>query len=70
MLSEQAFVRLTRRLTSSFGKVLPAIDDEYAAMYYTHLHIMVVLSAEIESRRKKQPRQECGRPGEPLRSEH
>ncbi|MEV7982935.1 hypothetical protein [Streptomyces sp. NPDC086519] len=49
---EQARVSLTR-LTSSFGKVLPAIDDEYAAKYYTHLHNMVVLSAEIESRRKK-----------------
>ncbi|WP_405901856.1 hypothetical protein OG696_40770 [Streptomyces sp. NBC_00656] len=41
------------RLTSAFGKVLPAIDDEYAAKYYTHLHNMVVLSAEIESQRKK-----------------
>lgn len=50
LLSEQA--RLTR-LTSAFRKVLPAIDDEYAAKYYTHLHNMVVLSAEIESRRKK-----------------
>lgn len=49
LLSEQA--RLTR-LTSAFRKVLPAIDDEYAAKYYTHLHNMVVLSAEIESRRK------------------
>ncbi|MFD8847651.1 hypothetical protein [Streptomyces sp. NPDC059604] len=52
LLSEQARVRLTR-LTSAFGKVLPAIDDEYAAKYYTHLHNMVVLSAEIESQRKK-----------------
>ncbi|MFB8036176.1 hypothetical protein ACFC5Z_25175 [Streptomyces sp. NPDC056004] len=52
LLSEQARVRLTR-LTSAFGKVLPAIDDEYTAKYYTHLHNMVVLSAEIESQRKK-----------------
>ncbi|GAA1387677.1 hypothetical protein GCM10009639_13000 [Kitasatospora putterlickiae] len=52
LLSEQAHARLTR-LTSAFRKVLPAIDDEYAAKYYTHLHDMVVLSAEIESRRKK-----------------
>jgi hypothetical protein len=52
LLSEHDRVRLTR-LTSAFGKVLPAIDDEYAARYYTHLHNMVVLSAEIESQRKK-----------------
>ncbi|QFZ79182.1 hypothetical protein GFH48_38790 [Streptomyces fagopyri] len=53
LLSDQASARLTQRLTSAFGKVLPAIDDEYAAKYYTHLHNMVVLSAEIESQRKK-----------------
>ncbi|MEE1768777.1 hypothetical protein PUR34_11545 [Streptomyces sp. JV185] len=52
MLSEQARVRLAR-LSSSFGKVLPAIEDEYAAKYYTHLHNMVVLAAEIDSQRKK-----------------
>ncbi|MFF8773352.1 hypothetical protein [Kitasatospora sp. NPDC015120] len=52
LLGEQAHARLTR-LTSAFRKVLPAIDDEYAATYYAHLHDMVVLSAEIESRRKK-----------------
>ncbi|MEV0750235.1 hypothetical protein AB0I75_34390 [Streptomyces sp. NPDC050273] len=52
MLSEQASLRLTR-LSSSFGKVLPAIEDEYAAKYYTHLHNMVVLAAEIDSQRKK-----------------
>lgn len=52
LLSEQARVRLTR-LTSAFEKVLPAIDDEYAAKYYTHLHNMVVLSADIDSQRKK-----------------
>ncbi|MFI0939876.1 hypothetical protein [Streptomyces sp. NPDC021020] len=51
LLGEQAHARLAR-LTSAFGKVLPAIDDEYAATYYTHLHTMVVLSAEIESLRK------------------
>ncbi|MFF0189077.1 hypothetical protein [Streptomyces sp. NPDC005244] len=52
LLSEQARVRPTR-LTSAFEKVLPAIDDEYAAKYYTHLHNMVVLSADIESQRRK-----------------
>lgn len=52
MLSEQARVRLTR-LTSAFVKVLPAIDDEYATKYYKHLHNMVMLSAEIESKRRK-----------------
>ncbi|MFE1320376.1 hypothetical protein [Kitasatospora phosalacinea] len=51
-LGEQAHASLTR-LTSAFRKVLPVIDDEYAAEYYTHLHDMVVLSAEIQSRRKK-----------------
>ncbi|GLW73949.1 hypothetical protein Kpho02_62470 [Kitasatospora phosalacinea] len=52
LLGEQAHGRLTR-LTSAFRKVLPAIGDEYAAKYYTHLYDMVVLSAEIESQRKK-----------------
>ncbi|MFD6294355.1 hypothetical protein ACFWFU_06065 [Streptomyces sp. NPDC060235] len=51
VLSEQARASLTR-LTSAFGKVLRAIDDEYAAKYYTRLHNMVVLSAEGESQRK------------------
>lgn len=50
--SEQDRVRLTR-LTSAFGRVLPAIAEEYAAKYYTHLYNMVVLSAEIESRRRR-----------------
>ncbi|ALC30257.1 hypothetical protein [Streptomyces sp. CFMR 7] len=52
LLSEQANARLTR-LTSTFGKILPAIDDEYAAKYYMHLYNMVVLSTEIESQRKR-----------------
>ncbi|MFJ3673362.1 hypothetical protein ACIPSE_43605 [Streptomyces sp. NPDC090106] len=50
MPSEQTHGQLTR-LTSAFAKVLPAIHDEYAATYYTHLHTMVMLSAEIESQR-------------------
>ncbi|SNX56242.1 hypothetical protein SAMN06272735_0688 [Streptomyces sp. TLI_55] len=49
---QTAHAQLTR-LTSAFEKVLPTIEDEYAAHYYTQLHNMVVLSAEIESRRRK-----------------
>lgn len=51
-LSEQHRAGLTR-LTSAFAKVLPAIDDEYAAEYYTHVRDMAVLAAEIESLRAK-----------------
>ncbi|WP_367140763.1 MULTISPECIES: hypothetical protein [Streptomyces] len=51
-LSEQHRASLTR-LTSAFVKVLPAIDDEYAAEYYTHVRDMAVLAAEIESLREK-----------------
>ncbi|MFC9261341.1 hypothetical protein ACFRFJ_30565 [Streptomyces hydrogenans] len=51
-LSEQHRAGLTR-LTSVFGKVLPAIDDEYAAEYYTHVRDMAVLAAEIASLREK-----------------
>ncbi|MFI0910511.1 hypothetical protein [Streptomyces abikoensis] len=47
-LSEQHRAGLTR-LTSAFAKVLPAIDNEYAAEYYTHVRDMVLLAAEIES---------------------
>lgn len=41
------------RLTAVFEKVLPAIDDEYAAKYYTHVRDMAVLAAEIETLRGK-----------------
>ncbi|GLW04183.1 hypothetical protein [Streptomyces lavendulae] len=51
-LSERHRAGLTR-LTSVFAKVLPAIDDEYAAEYYTHVRDMAVLAAEIESLREK-----------------
>ncbi|GAA0393331.1 hypothetical protein [Streptomyces luteireticuli] len=51
-LSEQHRAGLTR-LTSAFAKVLPAIDNEYAAEYYTHVRDMAVLAAEIESLREK-----------------
>ncbi|SEG75341.1 hypothetical protein SAMN05444920_104279 [Nonomuraea solani] len=47
-LSEQHRAGLTR-LTSVFEKVLPAIDDEYATKYYTHVRDMAGLAAEIES---------------------
>ncbi|MFI7128432.1 hypothetical protein ACIBQ1_22205 [Nonomuraea sp. NPDC050153] len=51
-LSEQRRAGLTR-LTSVFEKVLPAIDDEYATKYYTHVRDMAVLAAEIESLHEK-----------------
>ncbi|MGQ4388813.1 hypothetical protein [Streptomyces sp. SAS_270] len=41
------------RLVAVFGKVLPAIDDEYATRYYTHVRDMAVLAAEVESLRDK-----------------
>ncbi|MER7811879.1 hypothetical protein [Streptomyces sp900116325] len=41
------------RLTAVFGKVLPAIDDEYAVKYYTHVRDMAVLAVEIEALRDK-----------------
>jgi hypothetical protein len=34
-----------------FAWVLPAIDDEYATRYYTHVRDVAVLAAEIESLR-------------------
>ncbi|MFC9608352.1 hypothetical protein ACFTTN_33560 [Streptomyces niveus] len=51
-LSEQHRAGLAR-LTSVCVKVLPAIDDEYVAEYYTHVRDMAVLAAEIESLREK-----------------
>ncbi|AJT69561.1 hypothetical protein T261_7964 [Streptomyces lydicus] len=41
------------RLTAVFEKVLPAIDDEYAARYYTHVRDLAVLAAGIETLREK-----------------
>ncbi|WP_405409737.1 hypothetical protein [Streptomyces decoyicus] len=41
------------RLTAVFEKVLPAIDDTYAARYYTHVRDLAVLAAEIETLREK-----------------
>ncbi|MEU6371209.1 hypothetical protein ABZ876_37400 [Streptomyces sp. NPDC046931] len=41
------------RLTAVFERVLPAIDDAYAAGYYTHVRNMAVLAAEIETLREK-----------------
>jgi hypothetical protein len=41
------------RLTAVFEKVLPAIDDEYAARYYTHVRDLAVLAAEIDTLREK-----------------
>ncbi|OLZ62934.1 hypothetical protein AV521_40760 [Streptomyces sp. IMTB 2501] len=39
------------RLTAVFENVLPAIDDEYATRYYTHVRDMAVLAAEVETLR-------------------
>ncbi|MFE5407109.1 hypothetical protein ACFQ9Z_38765 [Streptomyces sp. NPDC056580] len=41
------------RLTAVFERVLPAIDDAYAASYYRHVRDMAVLAAEIETLREK-----------------
>ncbi|MFI9723808.1 hypothetical protein ACIHFE_29815 [Streptomyces sp. NPDC052396] len=41
------------RLTAVFEKVLPAIGDEYATRYYTHVLDMAVLAAEVEALREK-----------------
>jgi hypothetical protein len=41
------------RLTAVFGRVLPAIADEYAIRYYTHVRDMAVLAAEVEDLREK-----------------
>ncbi|WP_331733880.1 hypothetical protein OH786_38015 (plasmid) [Streptomyces atratus] len=37
------------RLTAVFEKALPAIDDEYATRYYTHVRDLAALAAEIET---------------------
>ncbi|GHC38945.1 hypothetical protein [Streptomyces cinnamoneus] len=41
------------RLTAVFEKVLPAIDDEYATRYYTHVRDLAALAAEIQTLREK-----------------
>ncbi len=51
------------RLTAVFEWVLPAIDDEYATRYYTHVREMAVLAAEIETLRKKELSGQGGSPG-------
>ncbi|WKK21355.1 hypothetical protein QZH56_17290 [Streptomyces olivoreticuli] len=51
------------RLTAVFEKVLPAIDDEYATRYYTHVRDMAVLASETEALREKQPSGQEGSPG-------
>ncbi|MEU1181553.1 hypothetical protein ABZ464_28705 [Streptomyces sp. NPDC005820] len=50
-LSERHREGLTR-LLAVFDKVLPAIDDEYATRYYTHVRGMAVLAAEVENLRE------------------
>lgn len=49
-LNEQRRAGLTRLMTV-FERVLPAIDDEYATTYYTHVHNMAAIAAEIEAQR-------------------
>jgi hypothetical protein len=41
------------RLTAVFENVLPAIDNEYATRYYTHVRDMTVLAAEVETLRAR-----------------
>ncbi|MFI1176813.1 hypothetical protein [Streptomyces melanogenes] len=40
-------------LTAVLERVLPAIDDEYATRYYTHVRDLAVLAAEIETLRER-----------------
>ena len=51
-LGERERAVLTR-LTSAFERVLPAIDDEYARKYYTHLRDLAVLAIEIDRSRER-----------------
>ncbi|WP_328433138.1 hypothetical protein [Streptomyces sp. NBC_00425] len=39
------------RLMTVVERVLPAIDDEYATRYYTHVRDMAAMAAEIEVQR-------------------
>ncbi|MFJ1673104.1 hypothetical protein ACIOK4_43490 [Streptomyces bottropensis] len=49
-LNEQRRAGLTGLMTV-FERVLPAIDDEYATRYYTHVRDMAAMAAEIEAQR-------------------
>ncbi|MFH8337091.1 hypothetical protein [Streptomyces sp. AM6-12] len=49
------------QLTTVFDAVLPAIEDEYAAGYYTHVRDMAVLAADIETLREQQPADQARR---------
>ncbi|KUN76557.1 hypothetical protein [Streptomyces griseoruber] len=51
------------RLTAVLERVLPAIDDEYATRYYTHVRDLAVLATEIETLREKWSSNEEGSPG-------
>jgi hypothetical protein len=51
-LKEQRRAGLTR-LLAVFEVVLPAIDDEYATWYFTHMRDMAAMAAEIEALRDK-----------------
>lgn len=40
--------------TAVLGEILPSIgDDEYATKYFTHLHGMAVLAAEVDNARNE-----------------
>ncbi|MDH6502675.1 hypothetical protein [Streptomyces sp. SAI-149] len=49
-LNEQRCAGLTRLMTV-FERVLPAIHDEYATRYFTHVRDMAAMAAEIEAQR-------------------
>ncbi|MGW6015596.1 hypothetical protein [Streptomyces sp. NPDC055210] len=51
-LNEQRRAGLTRLMTV-VERVLPAIDDEYATRYCTHVRDMAALATEIEAQRDK-----------------
>jgi hypothetical protein len=51
-LTERQRAGLTRMM-AVFDKVLPAIDDEYATRYNTHVRDVALLAAEVESLRAK-----------------
>ncbi|MEU6518759.1 hypothetical protein [Streptomyces sp. NPDC046978] len=52
------------RLTAVFERVLPAIEDEYAAEYYAHVRDMAVLAAQIETLRDGSTSDEQGSVGQ------
>ncbi|MFJ8085385.1 hypothetical protein ACIQ6Y_32985 [Streptomyces sp. NPDC096205] len=51
-LSEQHRAGLMR-MAAVLEKVLSAIEDDYATMYYTHVRDLVALAAEVEMSRAK-----------------